>query len=394
MKKILFVMPALNSGGAEKSLINLLNIIDNKKYDIDLLLLKKEGIFLEQVPAYVNILDTSNTLKYAYKLDKKLFSSLSGIKSGFLRIVSTGFCKLVYKENNRQQRWIKFYKKYLPTLEETYDIAIGFLEGDASYFVIDKVKAKKKILWIHNDFNEIKKSEDQYYYAEYFNQANQVISISDKCVQILADNYPNMKDKFFCLPNLTSSSLLNELSKGSIEEKFDKNEFNVLSIGRLTKQKGYDLAIEALKILKDENISIHWWVIGAGELEGQLKKKVEDSGLEKHFTFLGLRKNPYPYIKNCDLLAQTSRWEGKSVVLDEAKILAKPVLATNYSTIKDQLIDKKEGLIVDMNSEAIASGIKLLMENKQLLTNIQHYLSSNNYGNENEINKYYELFDN
>ena len=111
-----------------------------------------------------------------------------------------------------------------------------------------------------------------------------------------------------------------------------------MSIGRLTRQKGYDFAIDAVKILKEKYSDIHWWIIGAGELEEQLKKQVKDNELEEYITFLGLRANPYPYIRSCDLLVQPSRWEGKSVVLDEAKILAKPILATNYSTIKDVYI--------------------------------------------------------
>ncbi len=175
--------------------------------------------------------------------------------------------------------------------------------------------------------------------------------------------------------------------------EYENNKFNILSIGRLTRQKGYDIAIDALKILKEKYSDIHWWIIGAGELEEQLKKQVKDNELEEYITFLGLKANPYPYIRGCDLLVQPSRWEGKSVVLDEAKILAKPILATNYSTIKDQLRDKKEGLITDISPNAIAEGIAKLRENPQLYNSIQHYLDAHEYGNEKEILQYYELLD-
>ena len=155
MKKLLFVMPSLDSGGAEKSLVNLLNIIDYTHYNVDLLLLKQEGLFLNQIPKEVYILPVVDALHYAYKIDKYVFHSFASIKSGLLRIMSTFICKLFYKKNSRQQRWLKFYKRYLPNLENNYDVAIGFLEGDASYYVIDKVHAIKIILWIHIDFNEI-----------------------------------------------------------------------------------------------------------------------------------------------------------------------------------------------------------------------------------------------
>lgn len=393
MKNILFVMPSLGSGGAEKSLVNLLNLIDYEKYAVDLLLFKREGLFLSQIPKEVRLLQPTDSLQYAYKIDRGMFSSVSGVKAGILRGTSTFICKCLYKENARQQRWIKFYKRYLPNLEDEYDIAIGFLEGDASYYVIDKVNAKEKILWIHNDFNEIKKYEDAKIYEKYFQKADSVVSISDKCVQILKQNYPAMVNKFYCLPNLTSGSLLKKMSEEFEVSEFEKNQFNVLSIGRLTRQKGYDFAIDAVKILKEKYSDIHWWIIGAGELEEQLKKQVKDNDLEEYITFLGLRANPYPYIRSCDLLVQPSRWEGKSVVLDEAKILAKPILATNYSTIKDQLKDKKEGLITDISPNAIAEGIIELRENPQLYNSIQCYLDKHEYGNEKEILQYYELLE-
>lgn len=276
-------------------------------------------------------------------------------------------------------------------LEGNYDIAVGFLEGEASYYVIDKVNAEKKILWIHNDFNEIKKNEDAKIYENYFQKADSVVSISDKCVQILKQNYPKLTNKFYCLPNLTSGSLLKKMSEEFEVPEYEKNKFNILSIGRLTRQKGYDFAIDAMKILKKKYSDIHWWIIGAGELEEQLKKQVKDNELEEYITFLGLKANPYPYIRSCDLLVQPSRWEGKSVVLDEAKILAKPILATNYSTIKDQLKDKKEGLITDISPNAIAEGIAKLREDPQLYNSIQHYLDEHEYGNEREVAQYYKL---
>lgn len=393
MKNILFVMPSLGSGGAEKSLVNLLSLLDYEKYKVDLLLLKPEGLFLGQIPQEVNVLQIAKSLQYAYKINMGVFKTFSNMKLGVLRTVSTAVCKLKYKENARQQRWVKYYKKYLPVLKGKYDIAIGFLEGDASYYVIDKVNAKKKILWIHNDFNEIKKNEDAVIYESYFQKADTVVSISNKCVDILKQNYPRLQDKFINLPNITSSSLLKKMSEEYDVPELTKYKFNILSIGRLTKQKGFELAIDALNILKDEYSDIHWWIIGAGELDNQLKKQVKENALEKYVTFLGLKANPYPYIRSCDLVVQPSRWEGKSVVLDETKILKRPILATNYSTVKDQLNDKKEGLIVDMNSKAIAEGIISLRENFQLYNSIQSYLEKHEYGNEKEILQYYKLFE-
>lgn len=273
------------------------------------------------------------------KCDKNVFSCKAGIRSEILRIFSTGVCKILYGNCARQKRWTKFYKTLLPKLDSEYDVAIGYLEGDASYYVIDKVNAKRKILWVHSNFDNIKKNEDASVYKEYFREADKVVSISDKCVQVLQDNYPDMRNKFVFLPNLTSSVVLKNTAKAAIDEKFLKDIFNIVSVGRLTEAKGFDMAIDALKILKERKVPVHWWIVGDGELRECLEKQVRNNGVEQYLTFLGSKSNPYPYMNNADLIVQASRWEGKSVVLDEAKILGKPILATAYATVKDQVIN-------------------------------------------------------
>ena len=393
MKRILFVIPSMRIGGAEKSLANLLNLIDLNEYDINLLMFKPGGDFLQQIPSGIHILKTDPSLFYAYKCDKNVFSCKAGIRSEILRIFSTGVCKILYGNCARQKRWIKFYKTLLPKLDSEYDVAIGYLEGDASYYVIDKVNAKRKILWVHSNFDNIKKNEDASVYKEYFREADKVVSISDKCVQVLQDNYPDMRNKFVFLPNLTSSVVLKNTAKAAIDEKFLKDIFNIVSVGRLTEAKGFDMAIDALKILKERKVPVHWWIVGDGELRECLEKRVRNNGVEQYLTFLGSKSNPYPYMNNADLIVQTSRWEGKSVVLDEAKILGKPILATAYATVKDQVINGKEGVIVEMNAEAIALEIEHLIKDKSTLNSIQQYLMNHDYGNQNEIIKYYELFE-
>ena len=380
-------------GGAEKSLVNLLNLIDLNEYDVNLLMFKPEGDLLQQIPSGVHILETEPSLFYAYKCDKNVFSHKSGIRSEMLRIFSTGICKILYGDCARQKRWTKFYKALLPKLDSEYDVAIGSLEGDASYYVIDKVNAKRKILWVHSNFDNIKKNEDVSVYKEYFREADKVVSISDKCVQVLQDNYPDMRNKFVFLPNLTSSVVLKNTAKAAIDEKFLKDIFNIVSVGRLTEAKGFDMAIDALKILKERKVPVHWWIVGDGELRECLEKQVRSNGVEQYLTFLGSKSNPYPYMNNADLIVQTSRWEGKSVVLDEAKILGKPILATAYATVKDQVENGKEGVIVEMNAESIAKGIECLVEDESVLNRIRNYLMARDYGNQSEIVKYYKLFD-
>ena len=171
------------------------------------------------------------------------------------------------------------------------------------------------------------------------------------------------------------------------------NRSNILSVGRLWNQKGFDLAIDAAAVLKQQGIDFAWYIIGEGSLRAPLQKQIDALGLSDCFLLLGTRENPYPYMKHCDMLVQPSRYEGKSVVLDEAKMLCVPIVATAYPTVGDQIVDGKEGVITEMSAQGIADGILRIMKDEQLRNRLKTYLSEHEYGNQNEIRKYMKILD-
>ena len=171
----------------------------------------------------------------------------------------------------------------------------------------------------------------------------------------------------------------------------ERKSFKILSIGRLENVKGFDMAVEAAKILQDKKIDFEWLIIGEGSERKNLETLIGKYALNNKMKLLGLKDNPYPYLKGCDIVVQSSRFEGKSIALDEAKIFGKPIISTNYPTVYDQL-SKDEGMITEMNPEAIAEGISALYYNESHLKLIKEYLKSRNYGNASDVNKYiYEL---
>ena len=335
-KKLLFVIPTLYNGGAEKSLVSLLQIIDKQKYDIDLLLFKKKGMFLKQVPSYVNIISPQKELESLYSQEdcKNIFFKV-------IRIVGTGLSRIFTKSyvGQRQIRWKYFYKPILKMQEKEYDIAIAYMEGEPIYYVADKVMAKKKIAWIHNDYKKLGCS-DKFDYP-YFKSVDNVVSVSEECVNILKKTFNEFEDKIEYIPNLITSKTIRQMANDFYPPEYNKNDINILSIGRLNHQKGFDIAIESAKYLYKKGYQFKWYIIGDGALEDNLRKLIEKNNMEYNIILIGTRENPYPYIKNCDIFAQTSRFEGKSISLDEAKILAKPILVTNYPTAKDQIINNK-----------------------------------------------------
>ncbi|MFV0363056.1 MAG: glycosyltransferase [Suipraeoptans sp.] len=326
-KKLLIAMPELGGGGAEKSLVNLLNEMDEKRYEIDLLLFKKRGSF------------------------KHLYLYL-------LKIIGTACSNIVTGKTRYRKplRWKYFYRFGIGKLEKEYDIAVAFLSGEIMYFVSEKVDADIKHAWIHNDY--VAAGHPEKYDYKHLRCMDKIITISDKCLSILQTKFPEFIDKCIMLPNIVSPTHIRNLANEYIPKEYNRQTSTILSIGRLSRQKGYDLAIQAAAVLIEQKIDFCWYVIGEGELESELKHQIKQAHLEENFKLLGIRENPYPYIKHCDILVQSSRYEGKSLVLDEAKILAAPIISTKYPTVGDQITDGVEGLIAEMNYISIADKIK------------------------------------
>ena len=151
------------------------------------------------------------------------------------------------------------------------------------------------------------------------------------------------------------------------------------------------MAVEACNILKKNNFSIKWYIVGDGTERKKLEEKIDKYGLKDTFYILGFKENPYAYLAQGDIYVQPSRFEGKSIAIDEAKIMNMPIVLTNFNTAKYQIDNNKTGVIVDMNAQSLAYGIEKLITNTKLKENLINNLSIKEFGNEEEIDKLYEL---
>ena len=389
-KKVLFVMTSLYNGGAEKSLVNLLNEFDPNQYDIDLLLLKQKGIFLSQIPDFVNLIDVPEGIKLMYT--PELVSGHYWTK--FQRIAINVVAKYIVKKSkgdcySRAFRWKHLYSKVIKPIDKKYDISVAYITGDLLYLVSEKTNADRKVLWVHNDYRA--EGQPAEFDMPYMEQMDGIVSISEKCVNVLKEVFPMYVDKIYEIHNITSSAVIKKQSEAFIPEEYKGDEAKIVSIGRLANQKGFDWAITAAKILKDKGVKFQWNVLGTGALEEELTNQIKELGVGDVFHLLGARENPYPYVKNADLLVQSSRYEGKSVVLDEAKILGVPIVVTDYPTVRDQIVDGSEGMIVPMTPEGIADGIQSILTDEAKKESLKSYLTAREYGNQDEIQKYYDV---
>jgi glycosyltransferase involved in cell wall biosynthesis len=392
-KKILFVIPSLDAGGAEKSLINLLNAMDYSLFDVTVLVFHGKGIFLKSIPKSVKLITVYGDFLY---FSESIFTSVCEfLKQGkFTLAIHRIFFFLKNKiEKNtskaEQVSW-KHLSKAIPELKEEYDAAIGALEKSSIYYVVEKVKAKTKIGWIHTNYSNSGMQKD--FDLPFFERLNYMVTISEECKDDLNFNFPNIKDKIKVIHNIVSPKLIKELSEEKIvDSKFDTTALSILTIARLSKEKGIDLALEAALQLVKMGKYFKWYIIGEGDERVYLETKIKEYQLENSFILLGLKDNPYPYVKQSFLYVQPSRYEGKSLAIDEAKILAKPIITTNYPTAKDQIDHGVNGIICEMNPMALAQQILALTENPNLIEKFIFNLKEMNLSTETEITNFYKL---
>ena len=284
----------------------------------------------------------------------------------------------------------KYLSMAFTKLDTEYDVAIGYLEKNPIYFCVDKVKAKKKIGWIHNDYEKL--GMDKKIDNKYFSKLDYVFTVSEECLKVLKMVFPQYDRKFRLMHNIVSEKTIKKLALEEISDiDFNNKNINIISVGRLNYQKGFELAIEACSILKEKGYKIKWNIVGEGEERSNLENLINKFELEENFNLLGIRENPYPYIKKSDIYVQPSRFEGKSIAIDEAKILNKPIVVTNFSTAKDQIINNKNGIITEMNSKSLANEIERIICDEKLKKKIILNLNNEKIGNESEINRLYEV---
>lgn len=391
-KKILVVQGSLQAGGAEKATVSFLNTLPQERHEVDLMLSSRTGLFYKQVPEWVNIIDAPYPFNcLAHKpVDWRFYIKHSPFM-WMKKVLRTYIAKHQSKLHLIQSLW-KQWRDDIPVFDKEYDIAYGGQEGANNYYVIDKVKAMNKILWIHSDYEKLKYVDD--FDRPYFKQASVVATMSPKARDILQKHFPESADHIWFLENITNGSMIRKMAAEEVnDDRFKLVEgVNLVSVGRLSLPKNFGRAVRVASVLKKRGVVFHWTIVGEGPLRNTLESQAKELGVDDVVSFIGLRSNPYQYMRKSDMLVVTSNYEGRSIAIDEAQVLGIPVITTNYPTAKDAVIDGETGLICDMTPEAIANSIVRLYTDKALYAHICHSLEAKKEGNVQEIQKYFKAF--
>ncbi len=363
-KKVLFLIHTLGAGGAEKVLVDTVNSMTGK-YDVTLMTVIDTGINKSK-------LNNNVDYKTMFKTKNKDTNvSLLSNKKSFLKTIFIKIYMLIWKL--MPIKLLRFLK-----IKDTYDIEISFLEG-ISAKVVSKSNAKK-IVWIHVDLINEPKADKVFISKNAmfncYNNFNKIVCVSEVVKNQFIKKFDSKIDskKITVLYNSIDSNSIIKKSTEITNCYSNKKIVNMVSIGRLAPQKGYDRLINNLSKLKNEGYKFNMNIIGIGPLFEELNNKVNKLNLSDCITFLGFKQNPFPYLKEADFFVCSSLAEGFSTVVCEASIIGLPTITTDCSGMKELFGDNKYGYIVNNDENSLYKGIKYFLDNKDIVLNYKNKL--------------------
>lgn len=366
-KRVLFLIDSLTCGGAEKSLISLLPLLDYLQIDVDLLMFKRGGVFEKYVPQQVRV------------ISHRLYGS------GFVDQLSQRLHQMCFSWNLRfgkkrhgaETHWRAMHQAVMP-LEGQYDVAIAYQQGMPTFFLATKVNAAKKVAWINADV--LAAGYDMDYCKQFYDKMDAVVAVSQKLFDLLSARASWMQDKLHCVYDIINPEVVRTLAQEQVTDMNPVGDaLSIVTVGRLTKPKNHLLALDAAHILKENGLDFVWYFVGEGEMRTAIEQRIADLGLADNVILLGLKENPYPYMAKADVYVQTSAFEGFGMTIAEAKMLQRPVVSTNFDVIHDQIVDHQNGLIADMTPQNVAEKILELIADEELRGSISKSLANETY---------------
>ncbi|WP_424767284.1 glycosyltransferase [Paenibacillus sp. sgz302251] len=362
--KILFMLSSMNIGGVEKSLLSLLSIIPKDKYDVTILLLEKKGGFLDSIPEWVRIEETTwfeDVKPIIMESPKRTLKNYMN-KKQYINIPSFVCSYLISKYLDNRFVYYQHVLKSVPHHINTYDVAVSY-QGPTDiidYYIANKVTATQKISWVH--FDVYKHMMNQKLYEKLYKRFDKIFVVSKEAKNHLIAKIPTIKNKTDVFNNIVSSKIIHNMSKEPINLYDGFKGMKIVTVGRLSKEKGQDIAIYVLYKLLQEGYQVRWYCVGEGSARKEYERLIHQYNLVNDFILLGSTPNPYPIIANADIYVQTSRHEGYCLTLAEAKCLSKPIVTTNFTGANEQIKDGYNGFIVE-NDEGLYEKIKYMIDN-------------------------------
>ena len=381
---ILIVKTGFGLGGIERSLIEFLRHLDYSKYEVDLLLLYGPFDLCAELPSQVHLL---NVEEHQIQLKLSPLYVFFYLLSTISKISSINRAYHAFKQKKQDIYYRSIYRHFCN--DTIYDAVLAYQQGFACEYVARFTKARRKIMMYHHgDIQDIE------YHTPWFQEADVLLTVSHDVAVKLETTYPFVKNKVAVIPNLLDANVIREKAE-EYAPKLEKNVLTLCTCGRISPEKGFDLAIEAAKILSEKGIPFHWYFVGDGYDKvyvDSIRQQISVNGLDDRITITGFLTNPYPYIKNCDIVVIPSRFEANPMIVQEAKILCKPIIATRTEGASSLIKNEETGILCDFDSHSIAKAIMNIIASSELKKQLEINLMNLDYNTQK--NNFYKMWDN
>ncbi len=372
MKKIIFVVNTMGRAGAETALLELLKALRHPDYELFLYVIMGQGEMIRHLPSHVKLLNDrfSEQSVLSQKGKRVMMKTVcrAFFKNGGYAGKLRGICRNA-SEMRRAGRlqtdkllW-RMLSDGAQRFDDTFDLAVAYLEGASAYYVADHVKARKKAAFIHIDYAGAgyTRAMDQGCWERF----DRIFGVSDEVKEHFLRVYPEYEEKTGVFHNIVDQEAIRRRAgeAGGFQDDYDG--MRLLTVGRLTRQKAYDIAIDAMKILKDRGYRARWYVLGEGDQRRALEKKIHALGLDEDFLLSGAADNPFPYYRQTDLYVHATRFEGKSIAIQEAQTLGCAVIASDCNGNREQIRNGQDGILCGLSPQAIADSIGSLLEDEE-----------------------------
>lgn len=397
-KKLLFVINTLSRAGAETALLALLNSLNPEQVEVSLFVLMGQGELVPELPGYVRVLNksiqsesvlTAAGRKYMARTMGKAMLSRGTILRKFPYMVSQTAAMVKRGRFSVEKLLWPVLAEGAPRLEEEFDLAVAYLEGGSAYYVANFVKAKKKAAFIHIDYAQA--GYNRKIDGDCYLKFDRIFTVSKEIQEPFLNIYPELAQRMDVFHNILDVQRIYRLSKepGGFPDDFDG--VKILTVGRLKAQKALEVSIDAMRLLKDSGVKARWYVLGEGDQRAFLENHIRQQGLEQDFILMGAVGNPYPWFAQADLYVHCSRFEGKSIAIQEALLLGCPVVVSDCSGNREQLTDGVNGQLCQLSADEIARTIRQLLADPERMERYRRAASEQGVHQCNELNKLYEL---
>jgi len=388
----------MGRAGAETAMLELLKALDSPEYDISLYVIMGQGEMIGKLPPYVrlrnlgfnahSVLSRQGKRGMMATVCRAFFRNGGQIKK--IRGIAGNLASMGRQGKFQADKLLwRMLSDGSLRLEEQFDLAVAWLEGASAYYVAEHVKAARKCAFIHIDYESAGYTREMD--RNCWDSFEKIFMVSQEVKEHFLAVYPEYADKAEIFHNLVDQEGIRRRSReaGGFSDGYEGKR--LLTVGRLTWQKAYDIAIDAMKLLKDKGCNVRWYILGEGDQRRTLEKKIAALQLKEDFVLLGAAENPCPYYAQADIYVHATRFEGKSIAIQEAQTLGCAVIASDCNGNREQIENGEDGILCQLTPEGIAESIETLLQNEETRKKLGKSAERKNMAQEQELQKLLQL---